>query len=44
MLRYAHYGHPDNKKRYKKALKLQKNNPWTKHNELIDGGRLALEW
>lgn len=25
MLRCAHYGHPDNKKRYKKALKLQKN-------------------
>jgi Mn2+/Fe2+ NRAMP family transporter len=25
MLRCAHYGHPDTKKRYKKALKLQKN-------------------
>jgi Mn2+/Fe2+ NRAMP family transporter len=25
MLRCAHYGHPDNKKRYKKALKPQKN-------------------
>jgi hypothetical protein len=25
MLRCAHYGHPEIKKRYKKALKLQKN-------------------